>query len=67
MPLIRHITSECLHAVGLLHVKILHIFALRELVHLVVFPRKCSDAPALLTNHHSYHNYYYVTQLDETS
>ena len=57
-----------LHAVSLLHFEILHIFALRELVHLVVFPRKRPDVPALLLLLTiPYHNYYYVTQLDETS
>ena len=47
------------HAVGLLHIEMLHIFALRELVHLVVFSRKCPDIPALELLTHSYHDYYY--------
>lgn len=56
----RSASYKCtLHAVGLLHIEMLHIFALRELVHLVVFSRKCPDIPALELLTHSYHYYYY--------
>lgn len=36
-----------LHAACLLHKKTIAFFALRELVHLVVFPRRRLDIPAL--------------------